>query len=131
MATKMRDLINNQSANKTNQRTTAGKAAGEKTANDTVNSFDPLAEKMADGCVEMVAALVDLKVATKFQDGTLQNRIEERIMQRFVGYSESFENNLFQIEGEIDKIDNAFLLTAADEEVTVESSNFQLQSEFN
>jgi hypothetical protein len=129
MASKMKTTLENlgNQTDKDSQR----KASGQKTADATVTSLDVLAENITEGYLNIVAAKVELNLTKGFQDGTLQSKIEDRLFPRLSGFSDSFENNLLQIEGEIDSVDKAFLLPSTVEVVNQDNSYFPTQSDYN
>lgn len=100
--------VHQSKTNKTNghqTRNQARQAVGQDVASKTVNNFNDITNSLADKLTDNLAAQVEMKVSKSFVDGTFQEKLETRLMERFLGFNQQLESNLLAIEASIEEIE--------------------------
>lgn len=87
-------------------RTEARQAVGQNVANQTVNNFEEMTDSLADKLTDNLAAQVEVKVSKQFVDGTFQQKLETRLMERFLGFNQQLDDNLLALEASIEVLEN-------------------------
>lgn len=110
---KLDDILSSNTVNKTPKvrnghktRTQARQAVGQNVANQTVNNFEEMTNSLADKLTDNLAAQVEVKVSKQFVDGTFQQKLETRLMERFLGFNQQLDNNLLALEASIEVLEN-------------------------
>lgn len=110
---KLDDILSSNTVNKTPKvrnghktRTQARQAVGQNVANQTVNNFEEMTNSLADKLTDNLAAQVEVKVSKQFVDGTFQQKLETRLMERFLGFNQQLDNNLLALETSIEVLEN-------------------------
>jgi|GEM_PF-5779597 len=105
------ELLNRtNSTNGHRTRTEARQAVGQDVASQTINKFDDITDSLADKLTDNLAAQVEMKVSKSFVDGTFQEKLETRLMERFLGFNQQLDNNLLALEMSIEEIETGLPL---------------------
>jgi len=108
------ELLNR--TNRTNGHKTridARQAVGQDVASKTINNFDEMTDGLADKMTDVLSAQVEQKISKQFVDGTFQQKLETRLLQRFTGFNAQLDSELMALEAGIEALENPLYLPYA------------------
>lgn len=108
-----RDELRGKKSTPNPDRSEARRQSGQSAANQTLTNFDVLTDGIADKLTDNLSIMVENKVSQQLQNGTFAKKVEDRVMDRFFGYSEALTNNLLMLEAEVQEIDSPLALPSS------------------